>query len=130
MIFRNKLISRILSISVGVVFLNLSFIMIEARYLGISEKNSPLYENLLRFVSGGGCEEEDFSGDSSKDYGSGESKFNTHASDGFLNNRKLIINGLFFYTLCEKINQINLDITTPPPRALTIVGSYSNVNRC
>jgi len=91
--------------------------MIEARYLGISEKNSPLYENLLRFVSGGGCEEEDFSGDSSKDYGSGESKFNTHASDGFLNDRKLIINGLFFYTLCEKINQINLDITTPPPRA-------------
>ncbi len=91
--------------------------MIEAELLSISDKNSSLYENLIRFVSGGGCEEEDFSGDSSKDYSSGESKFNTHVSDGFLNDRKLIINGLFFYTQCDKIRLISLDISTPPPKA-------------
>lgn len=89
--------------------------MIEAHLLGVSEKNCSLYENLIQFVSGGGCEEEDFSGDSSKD-GFGETKFNTHVSGIFPNYRELIISGLLFYNSYEKIRLISLDITTPPPK--------------
>ncbi|HRJ28628.1 MAG TPA: hypothetical protein PLV21_07735 [Cyclobacteriaceae bacterium] len=117
MIFRSKLVSRIISITVGVIFLNLSFIMMEVDLLNLSDKNTKLYENLIRFVSGGGCEEEDFSGDSSKDYSAGESKFNTHVSDGLLNDIELMINGLLVQTQCEKIRTVCLDITTPPPKA-------------
>lgn len=70
MLFRNLYITRSLAIFVGVLFLNLSFILAEINALELEKKNRALYENLVRLLSGAGFEEEkDASAEASSELG-------------------------------------------------------------
>ncbi len=66
MIFRNPKISKPLALLTGIVFLNLSFLLTEMNALELEKKNYPLFESMVKFLSGTGFEEErDVSGETS-----------------------------------------------------------------
>jgi hypothetical protein len=67
--FRNHiLLTRLMALVTGLMFLNMSFFLIEVRVLDLKFANEKLTENISKLLSGTGCEEEpDMNGDSKED---------------------------------------------------------------
>lgn len=55
---RNSILLKVFSIFTGLLFLNLSFMLTELKLLGLDQKNSALYKNLVQLISLSGFEEE------------------------------------------------------------------------
>ena len=112
---RTHIASRIFTIFVGVVFLNMSFFVSEVRMLKL-DLNRDLAQNIAKLVSGAGFEEEREAGEeSSANEGKVVDIFLT------LNSSTPLIAGMFIPK--NKIHQDGrslspgcVEITTPPPK--------------
>lgn len=117
MLIRNSIFGRLLALVLGLIFFNLSFLMLEAKLMGLETKNKQLYESMVRFVSNGGCEEEkDTSSESTKDFSESEAKISPYITLSQASNKQLIINDLYLQRSSRLAQSIYLEIHTPPPK--------------
>ncbi len=117
MLIRNSIFGRLLALVLGLIFFNLSFLMLEAKLMGLETKNKQLYESMVRFVSNGGCEEEkDTSSESTKDFSESEAKISPYITLSQASNKQLTINDLYLQRSSRLAQSIYLEIHTPPPK--------------
>ncbi len=117
MLIRNSIFGRLLALVLGLIFFNLSFLMLEAKLIGLETKNKQLYESMVRFVSNGGCEEEkDTSSESTKDFSESEAKISPYITLSQASNKQLTINDLYLQRSSRLAQSIYLEIHTPPPK--------------
>ncbi len=55
---QNSVLLKVFSIFTGLLFLNLSFMLTELNLLGLDQKNSALFDNLVHMITQSGFEEE------------------------------------------------------------------------
>jgi hypothetical protein len=122
MIIRNSIFGRLLAFGLGLIFFNLSFLMLEAKLIGLEQKNKQLYDNMVRFVSNGGCEEENetSSESSSNDFSESEAKLTPHIPILLFNNNLLAVNDLYLQKSSRLVSSIYREIHTPPPKKMLI----------
>lgn len=97
------------------MFLNLSFIMTEIKYLELEKYNRTLFENLMRIASGSGIEEEkDASGESSNELKSDINFYIQLDAKSLFSNHQLTIN-LHGDNSVFKLLSIYREIFSPPP---------------
>ena len=121
MLFSNSMCGRSLAVTLGLIFFNLSFLMLEAQLIGLETKSKQLYESLVRFVANGGCEEEkDTSSESTKDFSESEAKITTFMTGFDVSNKLLIVNDLYLQRSSRLAQSIYLEIHTPPPKTSSI----------
>jgi hypothetical protein len=111
---RSHIASRIFTIFIGAVFLNMSFFLSEVRMLKL-DLNRDLAHNIAKLISGAGCEEEREAGEESVNEGKIVDIFLT------LDSSATLIAGI-----CIPKNKMHVDdrslspgcveITTPPPK--------------
>jgi hypothetical protein len=114
--FRDHFFGRLLGIVTGIVFLNLSFILTEVNFFELKQKNSKLYEIIVKVVSGVGAEEEkDATGEKEA---SSEKEVNVFCLNQTLLSTDfyLITSGLHVTELNLKLLSGNSEIQTPPPK--------------
>ena len=117
MLIRNSIFGRLLALVLGLIFFNLSFLMLEAKLIGLETKNKQLYESMVRFVANGGCEEEkDTSSESTKDFSESEAKISPYITLSQASNKQLTINDLYLQRSSRLAQSIYLEIHTPPPK--------------
>lgn len=115
-LFRGHILSRLITLITGIIFLNLSFILTEINSLELKENNVELYNNIVRMVSGIGAEEEkDVAGETES---SAEKEVNIFCiNHGQLTaDYYLITCGLHASEQNLKLLSGNHEITTPPPK--------------
>lgn len=119
MVIRNSIFSRLLALGLGLIFFNLSFLMLEAKLIGLEKKNKQLYESMVRFVANGGCEEEkDASSESpTKDLTESEARV-TYITLLVSGNKLLAVNNLYLQKSSRLVQHIYREIHTPPPKSL------------
>jgi uncharacterized membrane protein YgaE (UPF0421/DUF939 family) len=117
MLIRNSIFGRLLALGLGLIFFNLSFLMLEAKLMGLETKNKQLYESMVRFVANGGCEEEkDTSSESTKDFSESEAKITTYITLSHVSNKLLTVSDLYLHRSSRFAQSIYLEIHTPPPK--------------
>lgn len=116
MLIRNSIFGRLLALVLGLIFFNLSFLMLEAKLMGLETKNKQLYESMVRFVANGGCEEEKDTSESTKDFSESEAKITTYITLSHVSNKLLTVNDLYLQRSSRLAQSIYLEIQTPPPK--------------
>jgi hypothetical protein len=115
---RKNILSKLLAILTGIIFLNMSFFLTEIRILSLDVTNHELVVNIVKMISGVGFEEEkDCMGESSES-GSCEQIVDLHitiqseTSSGYY----LISNNLHLCNHSPVFNSAVHEIVTPPPK--------------
>ena len=113
--FRDHFFGRFLALVIGVIFLNLSFILTEIHSFDLKSKNAKLYDQIVKLVWGIVAEEEkDIMGES--DSMEKEAKLLATGQDIFIPDLYLITKDLHQTNLDLKLLTGNSEITTPPPK--------------
>lgn len=116
MLVRHSIFSKLLAFGLGLIFFNLSFMMLEAKLIGLEKKNKALYEKMIRFMAGGGCEEEKDSSESTHGFGQNEAKLTLCFALAGFSNQLLAKENLYLQRSSRLAQSVYLEITTPPPR--------------
>lgn len=112
---RGTIFCRLLALGLGLIFFNLSFLILEAKLIGLEKKNKQLYENMVRFVANGGCEEEKDTSETSKGFSDTEVKITAFLTLSCVGNKLLSANDLYLRKSNRLVQSVYLEIYTPPP---------------
>lgn len=115
MFIRNPFLTRSVTLFIGIMFLNLSFIMTEVKFLELEKNNRSLFENLMRIASGSGIEEEkDATGESSNEL-KGDLTFYIHLDAKSLHSNYQLTINLHGDNTAFKLLNTYREIFSPPP---------------
>jgi hypothetical protein len=115
---RTNILSKLLAILTGIIFLNMSFFLTELRVLELDVANHDLVVNIVKMISGVGFEEEkDCMGESSES-GSFEQIVDLHITvqSESLSGYYLISNNLYLFSQSHLFKSAVHEIATPPPK--------------
>lgn len=115
MMLRNPFLAKPLTILIGVIFLNLSFVLAEVSALDFENHDSALFENLVRLISTSGFEEEkDANGEPTHEISS-DVNFYIQQNLKFPHIKSLIISNLNGSYSSAKVSKAYQPIFSPPP---------------
>ena len=113
--FRSHRTSRTITLIVGVLFLNLSFLLLEIQAVDLRSKDPSLYESIVRIMSFGFEEERDAAGESSVEVET-ECNFLVQFNNTVEPFSLLIISQLGLPHYSSLWHLVHLEIVSPPPR--------------
>jgi hypothetical protein len=115
---RLHIVSKIVAVLTGIVFLNMSFFLTEIRMLNLHVTDHALVENIVKMMTGAGFEEEKDAFGESSEQGNSEQAIDfhlvAHASVPYAS--VLIADNLHFTDQSNLRNLATSETATPPPK--------------